>query len=551
MESTVLIITGMHRSGTSLTASLFQSVGVNIGENLVGPEYGNIKGHFENIEFVQLHKGILQSQGLDDLGTNLEIKDIPVKKIHLKSAKRLIKKNQENHKIWGWKDPRTTLFLNFWLNLLPDAKFIFVYRSPWEVVDSLYRRSTDEKLLEQPEIAVKMWLNYNQRILDFYQQIPQQCLIAKVDSIGKNSENFIQGVNEKFNIDLAVPPPGNFEESLLVKDIIKTSKQSLIEKCFPETLDVYQKLEKIALGGKSEEKSKNIIQNDLPLWQFQDWFNIRSLEKQINLLQTDVEKRQEFFQEAQQKVSTLETKLGETQQELDSREVTLKESHKKLEALETELGETQAKLDGKKTKLQAYQTKVSTLEKRLGQSQVQFESTQVKLDESKKKIIRLEIDLGQTQAELDNSGTRFQEALAKILSIETELGKTQVQLQGTQIKLTESQKKLLGVETELGQTEALLHRNEIRLQESQQKIGILETELGKTQQKLDGNIVKLQESQSKIQLLETRLGETQGILNGTQVKLVESQDKIQLLETELGKTQQKLDGTQVKLVDGE
>ena len=37
MKPTVLIITGIHRSGTSLTASLFQSVGVNIGEKLVGP----------------------------------------------------------------------------------------------------------------------------------------------------------------------------------------------------------------------------------------------------------------------------------------------------------------------------------------------------------------------------------------------------------------------------------------------------------------------------------------------------------------------------------
>ncbi|WP_287523656.1 glycosyltransferase [Okeania sp. SIO2C2] len=555
MKSTVFIITGMHRSGTSLTASLFQSVGVNIGEKLVRPEYGNIRGHFEDIEFVELQKGILGSQGLDDLGSNVEIIEIPVNKQYLKAAKRLIKNRKEAQdnlgKIWGWKDPRTTLFLNFWLDLLPDAKFIFVYRSPWEVVDSLYRRATDENLLEQPEIAVKMWLNSNQRILDFYQNFSQQCLIAKVDSIGKNPEGFIQAVNDKFEIDLPTPPLGNFEESLLVKDIIKTSRPNLIEKYFPETLEVYQKLEKIGLGGESGAELIANIQYDCQFWEFQDWLNIRGLEKQINLLESDLKKWQEIFQEAQHKVHNLEKELGETQQQLDSREVTLQESVKKLELLERELGETQTQLDGKERKSQEHQTKISTLEIKLGQAQAQFDSTKTKLDESQKKIIGLEIDLGQTQAQLNNSATRFQEALAKILGLETELGKSQAQLDGTQIKLTESQKKLLGVETELGQTQVQLERNKIRLQESQDKIQLLETEFGQTQQQLNGNIAKLQESQSKIQLLETELGKTEGILNGTQVKLAESQDKIQLLETELGKTEGILNGTQVKLAESQ
>ncbi|MEM1169434.1 MAG: glycosyltransferase, partial [Cyanobacteria bacterium P01_H01_bin.35] len=560
MKPKVFIITGMHRSGTSLTASLFQSIGVNIGEKLVGAEYGNIRGHFEDIDFVELHKGILRSQGINDLGTNVEIKEITVKKQHLKAAKRLIKnrqeENQKNNNIWGWKDPRTTLFLNFWLELLPDAKFIFVYRSPWEVVDSLYRRGTDKNLLEQPEIAVKMWLNYNQKILDFYKQFSAQCLIGKVDSIGKNPQSFIQAVNEKFEIDLAAPTNGNFHESLLVKDISKTTKPSLIEKYFPETLELYQQLERIRgqeSGVKGEEVRSNKlwVESKSELWEFRDWLNIRGLEKQINSLETDVERWEEIFIEAQQKVGNLETELGETQKELDSSLVKFQESSKKLELLETELGKTQVQLEGKSKNLQASQTKVVTLERKLGQTQSQLENNQTKLQESQQKITRLEVDFGQTQAQLDNSKTRCKEALAKILSLETELGKTQVQLEGTQIKLTESQTKLLGVETDFGQTQIQLERKKIKLGESQEKIGILETELGQTQLQLNGNILKLEESQSKIQLLETELGRAQKKLDGTQVKLQESQNKIQLLETELGETQRLLDGTQVKLSESQ
>ena len=559
MKPTVLIITGIHRSGTSLTASLFQSVGVNIGEKLVGPEYGNIRGHFEDIEFVELHKRILQSQHIDDLGSNVETKEITVKKQQLKIAKKLIKNRQEENekanKIWGWKDPRTTLFLNFWLQLLPDAKFVFVYRSPWEVVDSLYRRNTDEKLLEQPEKAVKMWLDYNQRILDFYQQFSAKCLIGKVDSIGKNPESFIQAVNEKFEINLPAPPPGNFAESLLVKDIGKTTKPSLIAKYFPETLETYQQLEKNSICGNSEVINQNSevkiqdskVKSESELWEFRDWLNIRGLEKQISSLETDLEKWQEIFREAQNKVGNLETELGETQQQLDISLVKLEESSKKIELLEIELGKAQVKLEGKVKKLQASQTKVVTLERKLGQTQSQLENNQIKSQESQQKIIGLEIDLGQTQAQLNNSKTRFQEALVKILSLETEYGKTQVQLEGTQIKLTEYQKKLLRVETDFGQTQIQLEKNQTKLGDSQEKIGILETKLGQTQLRLNGNILKLQESQTKIQLLETEFGEAQRLLDGTQVKLLESQNKIQLLETELGQTQGVLGQTQASL----
>ncbi|MEY2858272.1 MAG: hypothetical protein RLZZ74_2584, partial [Cyanobacteriota bacterium] len=45
----VMIITGMHRSGTSLTASLLQSAGVNLGDRLMSEDRGNSKGHFEDL----------------------------------------------------------------------------------------------------------------------------------------------------------------------------------------------------------------------------------------------------------------------------------------------------------------------------------------------------------------------------------------------------------------------------------------------------------------------------------------------------------------------
>jgi len=46
-----LVITGMHRSGTSLVASLFAGAGVNVGTRLIGASRGNDRGHWEDLDF--------------------------------------------------------------------------------------------------------------------------------------------------------------------------------------------------------------------------------------------------------------------------------------------------------------------------------------------------------------------------------------------------------------------------------------------------------------------------------------------------------------------
>src|SRR5262245_3946517 len=59
------IVAGHHRSGTSVIASILQSAGLDIGQNLLGPDHGNVRGHFEDVDFLEFHRRALTSQGLD------------------------------------------------------------------------------------------------------------------------------------------------------------------------------------------------------------------------------------------------------------------------------------------------------------------------------------------------------------------------------------------------------------------------------------------------------------------------------------------------------
>ncbi|MEG4960639.1 MULTISPECIES: glycosyltransferase [unclassified Microcoleus] len=480
-KPSVFIVTGMHRSGTSLTASLFQEVGVDIGKKLVGPADGNVKGHFENVDFVEFHKSVLRSHGIDELGCTFE-KTIPVAAEYVEIAKRAIDQNQQTHKHWGWKDPRTTLFWDFWLTLLPEANFICVYRSPWEVVDSLYRRGTDVSLLQNPEMAVKMWIHYNQKVLELYERFPDRCLLANVYPIGNTPELFIERINEKFNVNLGAIPGDNFEESLLVNDIVKSHRPSLIEKYFPEALELYELLETQA--GNLSSESKFAIDRVIhfpasPVWPFEDWLKIRLLEKQQKNSNSEVKQWQEQFHHAQAKVLGLETELGATQVQLAGKESNFQEALAKLLGLETELGQTQVQLAGKESQFQEALTKILQLEAELGQTQVQLAGKESQFQEALAKLLGLETELGQTQVQFAGKESQFQEALAKVLELEAELGQTQVQFEETEFILQQKLAELLQLETAQSQTQEKLKDTQENLEQSRQENENFRAEIAK------------------------------------------------------------------------
>ncbi len=58
-----LVICGMHRSGTSLVASVLENAGLAIGCTAPLPGLGNPRGHFEDPDFLALHEEMLIAAG--------------------------------------------------------------------------------------------------------------------------------------------------------------------------------------------------------------------------------------------------------------------------------------------------------------------------------------------------------------------------------------------------------------------------------------------------------------------------------------------------------
>lgn len=211
--SKVLTVAGMHRSGTSLTANWLVQCGLNMGFDLLGNGAGNRRGHFEDKDFLRLHRKILDDNGMTYLDCNS--RDIVVSEDARITAAGIIRKRSHLNE-WGWKEPRSSLILDYWRSLMPGLKFIVVYRDYIEVADSILRREkqTHWNRLRTHTIVysklniirlsklMRVWDHYNQVILDVVQEHPDDALVIRIDDLIERSIPLVRFLNNQWGFNL-------------------------------------------------------------------------------------------------------------------------------------------------------------------------------------------------------------------------------------------------------------------------------------------------------------------------------------------------------------
>jgi hypothetical protein len=241
-EARPLVITGMHRSGTSLLASLCAGAGVNVGSRLMGASRGNDRGHWEDLDFYEFHARALEANGVGPEGFACA-DELLVPPAMRDDAARVIAGKAASQTPWGWKDPRTTLFLDFWQSLLPEAVYVFVFRSPWEVADSLFRRG-DPIFVRHPAFAVRVWYHYNRSIVNFFLANRSKCVLKEVTQVAANPAAVFAEVREHLGVPVG-EPPARFEEPLLQRDD-GSLRQDIVAAFQPEAMALYAEMRRLA-----------------------------------------------------------------------------------------------------------------------------------------------------------------------------------------------------------------------------------------------------------------------------------------------------------------
>lgn len=158
----LVVVLGMHRSGTSALTRSLQVLGIGLGQNLLPVAGDNEKGFWEDVDIHGLNVRILQSLGSDwHHLKRIHERDVQYlkEKGFVQEAAELLRSRLEHVDNFGFKDPRVAILLPFWkevfLHCALQVDYIFAIRHPMSVGKSLQKRDGIDMAR-----SYLLWLSY-------------------------------------------------------------------------------------------------------------------------------------------------------------------------------------------------------------------------------------------------------------------------------------------------------------------------------------------------------------------------------------------------------
>lgn len=197
-----------------------------MGDRLLPADSRNPHGYFEDADFVELHGRILRDctaageAGHQDWGwtESGRLDRAPLAR-YAGEAQELVARRAGTPGIWGWKDPRTTLLLDFWDEILAGrALYILPYRFPWEVADSMQRLGADV-FLRNPEWAYPIWTFYNRHLLDFHRRHPDRSVLVSANALLREPARFTALLREKLGLAVRDGALGKLRDASLFRSL--------------------------------------------------------------------------------------------------------------------------------------------------------------------------------------------------------------------------------------------------------------------------------------------------------------------------------------------
>jgi tetratricopeptide (TPR) repeat protein len=225
----MIILLGMHRSGTSALAGMLHSGGVHLGEAFMSPLPENPKGFFEDSRLQSVNKQILASIEKDwyDVPTLQDLERVPESVLQL--MPQVYAYFRSRFKFWAWKDPRLCMTFPLWANILPlkEVQVLFVVRHPMSVARSLHTRN--QMPIEQ---GLELWRVYNLRITELLEHYRLPYTFVRYESLVENPR-VIQSILED-RLGIALKDAWRFIDVKLNRSEIKNST---LPKNIQETYD--------------------------------------------------------------------------------------------------------------------------------------------------------------------------------------------------------------------------------------------------------------------------------------------------------------------------
>lgn len=220
----LIVVLGMHRSGTSVLARSLEAFRINLGSSAPvkkGPD--NPRGYWEDSDFVALNEEIFSYLKAEWFHlARLSAADLWKLESagFFERASELLQKRVEKNPIYGLKDPRIPRLMPFWRRVFLqsgyDVRYLCAVRHPLSVAESLKKRQNIA-----PQHSYFMWLLHTIEGLVGSADFPR--LVVHYDRMIQDPHRELGRIARALDLEVDPEAASEFVEEFLSEDLRHSS----------------------------------------------------------------------------------------------------------------------------------------------------------------------------------------------------------------------------------------------------------------------------------------------------------------------------------------
>jgi hypothetical protein len=475
----IVLVLGMHRSGTSLCSHILSALGVDMADKIPGPGAtspvpSNPRGHWERWEIVEFHDRILclfnrdYSRPLHDFALPVAWwADPRVAQIRREIVGFLEQRMGDGY--FGFKDPRTVRLMPVWHQIFNELKLapkiVLCLRNPAQVARSLHARDGLD-----PANGEYRWLVH---MMDFYRYASSldRCAVEYEEWFDNPAANI-----EKLRKFLDLPwQQSEADLVLLLSDLIDPAARhddaNNREASQPLVRTLYN------LTGRADEDGEARDQIAYIVSQF---VSFQQLQRPLLQAFEDVAKTAAKYPEIEQEATALRAAVGERDEAVEAAE-------RRANATKARLEGTLAEIEGLRAQipeLARERDEANGLKATLAERETSLAETSHRADEFLAALQASQAEAAAREAALGRAEQEAQERGAAAEALDAEVGALRETLARAERDAQQRAAATQALETEVGALRETLARAERDAQQRAAATQALETEVRTLRAKL-------------------------------------------------------------------
>ncbi|MBD3179921.1 MAG: hypothetical protein GF417_10140 [Candidatus Latescibacteria bacterium] len=207
----IIVLLGMHKSGTTLLSRMLHESGINMCEDPTRISSYDAGNKYERLEFLIYNTAMLDiristfSSDIVETANDLSISRHPRTLAGLLETR--IEELSSEHPAWGFKDPRTCMTYRAWREHLPPHRVLVSFRNPYEVAAHLTRSVRNIRMLKRigrTAGGLNSWYLHNRNILEYYRENGSDFFFIDYNRfMSEEGDGYIDRISEFCQIEIS------------------------------------------------------------------------------------------------------------------------------------------------------------------------------------------------------------------------------------------------------------------------------------------------------------------------------------------------------------